>query len=126
MLAKTWLSEWSYQWRRKVKIRFNDFPRKKQKQLPVPSNLFVELQEASVTSLVNNGALCGLALVSKAIVERVFNLLSKRRRNMSEKAWRLLLLTTVCRESRIIAKSTGPLLFIKPNKHYFQFYRASQ
>jgi hypothetical protein len=114
LFLKNWLSEWAYQWRKRVKVVADqkDIPKNPNDKPapPLPQSLFDELKWAATIALINHKLICGTVKVAEAVVKQT-NMEVKRDKK-SDNEWVVALLSEVCRNARALAQTTGVLLWV--------------
>jgi hypothetical protein len=114
LFLKNWISEWTCQWRKRVKVVADqkDVPTKPNNKPapPLPQSLFDELKWAATLALINHKLICGTVKIAEAVVKQTT--IEVKQGKKSDKEWAVALLTEVCRNARTLAQTTGVLLWV--------------
>ncbi|MEM2911858.1 MAG: hypothetical protein QW146_05060 [Candidatus Bathyarchaeia archaeon] len=122
-----WTGIWLKKWNERVKLLIGDEDSKKWNRItkiinnaePIWRKLpnRRELQEVVVSTLIKNGEICGTLILSENLLK--MELGEHRRKYANTKEQTLNVLNNTLRKARELARSKGPLIFVKIDKGYY-------
>ena len=117
-----WTGIWVKKWKERVKLVIGNKQTETSKapeksELTWQTNQFKEeLIDALITTLLNNGEICGTEIMAQHILKQE---LSKSDVNFDDKKQALTFLGNILHSAHEIAKTSGPLMFVEINKTYY-------
>lgn len=125
-----WTSTWLKKWNERVKLLIgNEEEKKWDKMTKVLSNAEPlwrklpnrkEIQEIVIFTLIKNGEICGTSILAENLLK--MELGENKRRHVTEKEHVLNLVNRTLRRARELARSKGPLIFVRIDKGYFNSF----
>lgn len=125
--AEIWAGSWLKKWAERVKLlvgkencdRQLSFSDKLRRAEPLWRSLpnRRELQEAVIATLIRNGEICGTEVLAENLLK--MELGEEPDRPVDDKEHILKVLGNVTRKARELARSRGPLIFVKIDKGYY-------
>lgn len=123
-----WTGMWLKKWKQRVKLlignqenrRWNKATRILNNAQPLWRRLTNrrEMQEVVVSTLIKNGEICGTSILAENLLKME---LGKNKKNYINKQERILnVVNNTLRKARNMARSRGPLIFVKIDKGYYQ------
>ncbi|MEM2280959.1 MAG: hypothetical protein QXZ68_03090 [Candidatus Bathyarchaeia archaeon] len=122
-----WTSVWLKKWSERVKLMIGCEENKKwDRVVKVLNNAEPlwrklpnrkEIQEVVISTLVKNGEICGTSILAENLLK--MELGENKRRYATEKEQTLNLVNNTLRRARELARSRGPLIFVKIDKGYY-------
>ncbi|MEM2953614.1 MAG: hypothetical protein QXU21_04990 [Candidatus Bathyarchaeia archaeon] len=122
-----WTGIWLKKWNERVKLLIGDEDSKKWNRItkiinnaePIWRKLpnRRELQEVVISTLIKNGEICGTLILSENLLK--MELGEHRRKYANTKEQTLNVLNNTLRKARELARSKGPLIFVKIDKGYY-------
>lgn len=79
-----------------------------------------ELQEVVISTLIRNGEICGTSILAENLLK--MELGENKRKYTTEKEQVLNLVNRTLRRARELARSKGPLIFVRIDKGYFNSF----
>ena len=123
-----WTGMWFGKWKERVKLlignenskRWNNATKLLNKADPVWKSLAnrKEMEEAVAATLIRNGEICGTSILAENLLK--MELGEKKKENAGEGEQVLYVVNNVLRKARELAHSSGPLIFVKIDKGYYQ------
>jgi len=124
-----WTGMWLKKWKERVKLligrgnskRWNKVTRILNKAEPLWRKLANrgEMQEVITSTLVKNGEICGTSILAENLLKMELGQSKKKYINEEEQV--LNVVNNTLRKSRELARSRGPLIFVKVDKGYYQY-----
>jgi hypothetical protein len=124
-----WTGMWLKKWKERVKLligrgnskRWNKVTRILNKAEPLWRKLSNrgEMQEVITSTLVKNGEICGTSILAENLLKMELGQSKKKYINEEEQV--LNVVNNTLRKSRELARSRGPLIFVKVDKGYYQY-----
>ncbi len=125
---KMWTGIWLGKWKERVKLLIGNENSKKWNKAtktlsnaePVWRNLSnrKEMEELVTLTLIKNGEICGTSILAENLLK--MELGEKTSEYISEKKHVLNVVNNTLRKARELTRSTGPLIFVKIDKGYYQ------
>lgn len=125
---KIWTGIWLAKWKERVKLLIgNENSSKWSKATKTLSNAEPlwknlanrkEVEEVITLTLIKNGEICGTSILAENLIK--MELGEKNAGYASEAKQALMLLNSTLRRARELARSKGPLIFVKVDKGYYQ------
>ncbi|MBC7131400.1 hypothetical protein H5T51_09390 [Candidatus Bathyarchaeota archaeon] len=122
-----WTGIWLKKWVERVKLligkenssKWREFSKKIRKAEPLWRSLpnRKEMQEAIISTLIRNGEICGTMVLSENLLK--MELGEKNVESVNEKEQILKIVNDAMRRARELARSSGPLIFVKIDKGYY-------
>ncbi len=122
-----WTGIWLKKWMERVKLLISDEDQKKWNRMtkilinaePIWRKLTNrrEMQEVVVFTLIKNGEICGTSILAENLLK--MELGEKKRKYAREEEQILNLVNNTLRKARELARSKGPLIFVKLDKGYY-------
>ena len=123
-----WTGIWLNKWKQRVKLlignqesqRWNKVTRTLKNAEPLWRRLKNrrEMQEVVVSTLIKNGEICGTSILADNLLKME---LGKNKKNSIKEEERVLNVTNnTLRKARDLARSRGPLIYVKIDKGYYQ------
>lgn len=123
-----WTGMWLKKWKQRVKLligqqdsrRWNKATKLINNAEPLWRKLTnrQEMQEIVVSTLIKNGEICGTSILAENILKME---LGKNRKGYIKKEEQILIVVNnTLRKARELARSKGPLIFVKIDKGYYQ------
>jgi hypothetical protein len=123
-----WTGIWFRKWKERVKLlignenskRWNNATKLLNNGAPIWKNLAnrKEMEEAVAAALIRNGEICGTSILAENLLK--MELGEKKKENAGEGEQVLYVVNNVLRKARELAHSSGPLIFVKIDKGYYQ------
>jgi hypothetical protein len=123
-----WTGIWFKKWKERVKLlignenskRWNHATKLLNNADPIWKSLAnrKEMEEAVAATLVKNGEICGTSILAENLLK--MELGEKKKENAGEGEQLLYVVNNVLRKARELAHSSGPLIFVKIDKGYYQ------
>ncbi|MBE0520182.1 hypothetical protein IBX35_03970 [Candidatus Bathyarchaeota archaeon] len=123
-----WTGIWLKKWKERVKLligkdkakRWNKVTRILNKAEPLWRKLAdrTEMQEIVTSTLVKNGEICGTSILAENLLKMEIGRNKKKYTN--EKEHVISVVNNSLRKARELARSKGPLIFVKVDKGYYQ------
>jgi len=122
-----WTGMWLKKWKQRVKLlignqesrRWNKVTRTLKNAEPLWRRLKNrrEMQEVVVSTLIKNGEICGTSILAENLLKTE---LGKNKKSYVNKEERVLnVVNNTLRKARDLARSRGPLIFVKIDKGYY-------
>ncbi|MEM1566002.1 MAG: hypothetical protein QW510_02795 [Candidatus Bathyarchaeia archaeon] len=125
-----WTSIWLKKWNERVKLLIgNEEERKWDKMTKILNNAEPlwrklsnrrEMQEVVIATLVRNGEICGTTILAENLLK--MELGENKRKYATEEEQTLNLVNKTLRRARELARSKGPLIFVRIDKGYFNSF----
>jgi hypothetical protein len=123
-----WTGIWLNKWKQRVKLlignqesqRWNKVTKTLKNAEPLWRKLKNrrEMQEIVVSTLIKNGEICGTSILADNLLKME---LGKKKKNYVKKEEQVLNVTNnTLRKARDLARSIGPLIYVKIDKGYYQ------
>ncbi len=123
-----WTGIWLNKWKQRVKLlignqesqRWNKVTRTLKNAEPLWRRLKNrrEMQEVVVSTLIKNGEICGTSILADNLLKME---LGKNKKNSVKEEERVLNVTNnTLRKARDLARSRGPLIYVRIDKGYYQ------
>ena len=77
-----------------------------------------EVQEAVIATLIKNGEICGTSIISEDLLKTE---LGKTGAHLPDREKGLHIVNSSMRRAKYLAKSKGPLIFMRVDKRYYRF-----
>ncbi|MEM2387194.1 MAG: hypothetical protein QXO50_04175, partial [Candidatus Bathyarchaeia archaeon] len=123
-------SIWLKKWNERVKLLIgNEEERKWDKMTKILNNAEPlwrklsnrrEMQEVVIATLVRNGEICGTTILAENLLK--MELGENKRKYATEEEQTLNLVNKTLRRARELARSKGPLIFVRIDKGYFNSF----
>lgn len=125
---RIWTGIWLQKWKERVKLlignensnKWNKATKTLNNAEPVWKNLAnrKEMEEVITLTLIKNGEICGTSILAENLIK--MELGEKKSEYASEAKQTLMLVNNTLRKARELARSKGPLIFVKVDKGYYQ------
>ncbi len=125
---RMWTGIWLEKWKERVKLLIGNENAKKWNKTtknlnnvePLWKNLAnrKEMEEVVTLTLVKNGEICGTSILAENLLK--MELSEKTNEYSSEAKQTLTIVNNTLRKARELARSKGPLIFVKIDKGYYQ------
>jgi len=125
---RIWTGIWLEKWKERVKLLIGNENAKKWNKTtknlnnvePLWKNLAnrKEMEEVVTLTLVKNGEICGTSILAENLLK--MELSEKTNEYSSEAKQTLTIVNNALRKARELARSKGPLIFVKIDKGYYQ------
>jgi len=122
-----WTGIWLKKWKERVKLligkekakRWNKVTRILNKAEPMWRKLADrrEMQEVVTSTLIKNGEICGTSILADNLLK--MELGRNKKKYFNEKEQVINVVNNALRKSRELARSKGPLIFVKVDKGYY-------
>lgn len=122
-----WTGMWLKKWKERVKLlignensnRWNKTTKILNNAEPLWKNLSNrrEIEEIVTLTLVRNGEICGTAILTENLLK--MELGDKKKEYHNEREHVISVVNNTLRKARELAQSTGPLIFVKVDKGYY-------
>jgi len=126
-----WTGIWLKKWKERVKLLIgNQESRRWNQATKILSNAEHlwrrlanrrEMQEVVESTLIKNGEICGTSILAENLLK--MELGGKRRKYSNEKECVLNVVNNALRKARGLARSKGPLIFVKVDRQYYNSLR---
>ena len=123
-----WTGMWLKKWKERVKLligkdkakRWNKVTRILNKAQPLWKKLAdrTEMQEVVTSTLVKNGEICGTSILAENLLKMEIG--RNKKKYVNEKEQVISFVNNSLRKARDLARSKGPLIFVKVDKGYYQ------
>lgn len=80
-----------------------------------------EIKEIVIGTLVRNGEICGTSVLAENLLKFGLNNCAKNKIDVNETEQLLNVVNDALRRARNVSQSTGPLIFLRVSKNFFQF-----
>ena len=124
---RIWTGIWLEKWKERVKLlignensnKWNKATKTLNNAEPVWKNLAnrKEMEEVITLTLIKNGEICGTSILAENLIK--MELGEKKSEYASEAKQTLMLVNNTLRKARELARSKGPLIFVKVDKGYY-------
>ena len=124
-----WTGIWLKKWKERVKLligkdkakRWSKVTRTLNKAEPLWRKLAdrTEMQEAVTSTLIKNGEICGTSILAENLLKMQLGRNKKKYTNGQERV--ISVVNNSLRKARELARSKGPLIFVKVDKGYYQY-----
>ncbi len=124
-----WTGIWLKKWKERVKLligkdkakRWNKVTKILNKAQPLWKKLAdrTEMQEVVTSTLVKNGEICGTSILAENLLKMEIGRNKKKYTNEKEQV--MSVVNNSLRKARELARSKGPLIFVKVDKGYYQY-----
>jgi len=124
-----WTGMWLKKWKERVKLligkdkakRWNKVTKILNKAQPLWKKLAdrTEMQEVVTSTLVKNGEICGTSILAENLLKMEIGRNKKKYTNEKEQV--MSVVNNSLRKARELARSKGPLIFVKVDKGYYQY-----
>jgi len=124
-----WTGIWLKKWKERVKLligkdkakRWNKVTKILNKAQPLWKKLAdpTEMQEVVTSTLVKNGEICGTSILAENLLKMEIGQNKKKYTNEKEQV--ISVVNNSLRKARELARSKGPLIFVKVDKGYYQY-----
>lgn len=124
-----WTGIWLKKWKERVKLligkdkarRWNNVTKILNKAQPLWKKLAdpTEMQEIVTSTLVKNGEICGTSILAENLLKMEIGQNKKKYTNEKEQV--MSVVNNSLRKARELARSKGPLIFVKVDKGYYQY-----
>ena len=125
---RIWTGIWLEKWKERVKLlignenskRWNKATKTLNNAEPMWKNLAnrKEMEEVVTSTLIKNGEICGTSILAENLLKMEIG--EKTNQYSSEAKQALTLVNNTLRKARELARSKGPLIFVKVDKGYYQ------
>ncbi len=123
-----WAKTWYRKWKERVKLligngysrRWDKVTKILNKAEPVWRRLSnrQEMQEVVTATLIRNGEICGTSILAENLLKME---LGKNRKNHASKEEQIInVVNNTLRKAKELARSRGPLIYVKIDKNYYQ------
>ncbi len=123
-----WTGIWLKKWKERVKLligkdkakRWSKVTRILNKAEPLWRKLAdrTEMQEVVTSTLIKNGEICGTSILAENLLKMEIGRNKKKNTNEEERV--INVVNNSLRKARELARSKGPLIFVKVDKGYYQ------
>ena len=123
-----WTGIWLKKWKERVKLligkdkakRWNKVTKILNKAQPLWKKLAdrTEMQEIVTSTLVKNGEICGTKILAENLLKMEIG--RNKKKYINEKEQVISVVNNSLRKARELARSKGPLIFVKVDKGYYQ------
>jgi len=123
-----WTGIWLKKWKERVKLligkdkakRWNKVTKILNKAQPLWKKLAdrTEMQEIVTSTLVKNGEICGTSILAENLLKMEIG--RNKKKYINEKEQVISVVNNSLRKARELARSKGPLIFVKVDKGYYQ------
>lgn len=123
-----WTGMWLKKWKERVKLligkdkakRWNKVTKILNKAQPLWKKLAdrTEMQEVVTSTLVKNGEICGTSILAENLLKMEIG--RNKKKYVNEKEHVMSVVNNSLRKARDLARSKGPLIFVKVDKGYYQ------
>jgi hypothetical protein len=124
-----WTGIWLRKWKERVKLligrekakRWNNVTRILKKAEPLWKKLAdrTEMQEVVTSTLIKNGEICGTSILAENLLKMQLGRNKKKHTSKEERV--VSVVNDSLRKARELARSKGPLIFVKVDKGYYQY-----
>jgi len=124
-----WTGMWLKKWKERVKLligrekakRWDNVTRILKKAEPLWRRLAdrTEMQEMVTSTLIKNGEICGTSILAENLLKMQLGQSKKRQSNDEEHVVNVV--NNSLKKARELARSKGPLIFVKVDKGYYQY-----
>ena len=129
VFANLWTGIWLKKWEERVKLligkdkakRWNKVTKILNKAQPIWKKLAdrTEMQEVVTSTLVKNGEICGTSILAENLLKMEIG--RNKKKYINEKEQVISFVNNSLRKARELARSKGPLIFVKVDKGYYQY-----
>jgi len=126
-----WTGIWLKKWNERVKLLIGNQDTRRWKKVtktlgnaePVWRKLTnrQEMQDIVVSTLIKNAEICGTSILAKNLLKMELGSKKKRKSYVSEEEQVLNVVNNTLRKARELARSEGPLIFVKIDRGYYNF-----
>ena len=126
-----WTGIWLKKWNERVKLLIGNQDTRRWKKVtktlgnaePVWRKLTnrQEMQDIVVSTLIRNAEICGTSILAKNLLKMELGSKKKRKSYVSEEEQVLNVVNNTLRKARELARSEGPLIFVKIDRGYYNF-----
>jgi len=126
-----WTGIWFKKWKERVKLLVgNENSKRWDKVTKILNNAEPlwkrlsnrqEMQEMITYTLIKNGEICGTSILAENLLK--MELGERNREYLKEEEQAVNIVNNALRKSRELARSKGPLIYVKIDKGYYQFSR---
>lgn len=126
-----WTGMWLKKWNERVKLLIGNQDTRRWKKVtktlgnaePVWRKLTnrQEMHDIVVSTLIKNAEICGTSILAKNLLKMELGSKKKRRSYVSEEEQVLNVVNNTLRKARELARSEGPLIFVKIDRGYYNF-----
>lgn len=123
-----WTGIWFRKWKERVKLlignenskRWNKVTRTLNSAEPLWRRLpnRREMREVVISTLIRNGEICGTSILAENLLK--MELGKKKKKYVNEEERVMNVVNNALRKARELARSKGPLIFVKIDKGYYQ------
>ncbi len=123
-----WTGIWLKKWKERVKLligkdkakRWNKVTKILNKAQPLWKKLAdrTEMQEVVTSTLIKNGEICGTKILAENLLKMEIG--RNKKKYINEKEHVISVVNNSLRKARELARSKGPLIFVKVDKGYYQ------
>lgn len=124
-----WTGIWLKKWKERVKLLIGNQNAKKWKKVTKTLNNAEplwrkltnrqEMQDVVISTLIKNGEICGTSILAKNLLKMELGSKKKRRNHISEEEHVVNVVNNTLRKARELARSKGPLIFVKIDRAYY-------
>jgi hypothetical protein len=124
-----WTGIWFEKWKERVKLLIgNENSKRWDKVTKILSNAETawkklanrqEMQEVVTATLIKNGEICGTSILAENLLK--MELGERNKETVSEEEQAVNIVNSSLRKARELARSKGPLIFVKVDKAYYQY-----
>ncbi len=123
-----WARTWYKKWKERVKLLIgNDYSKRWDKVTKILNNAEPiwrrlsnrqEMEEVVTATLIRNGEICGTSILAENLLKME---LGKNRKTYTSKEEQMInVVNNTLRKARELARSKGPLIYVKIDKNYYQ------
>jgi hypothetical protein len=76
------------------------------------------MREVVTSTLIRNGEICGTSILAENLLK--MELGKKKKKHINEEEWVVNVVNNALRKARKLARSKGPLIFVRIDKGYYQ------
>jgi hypothetical protein len=126
-----WTGMWLRKWKERVKLLIGNQDSKRWKNVTKTLNKaeplwrklanHQEMQDVVISTLIINGEICGTSILAKNLLKMELGSKNERRSYVNEEEQVLNLVNNTLRKARELARSQGPLIFVRIDRGYYQF-----
>jgi hypothetical protein len=124
-----WTGIWFEKWKERVKLLIgNENSKRWDKVTKILSNAETawkklanrqEMQEVVTATLIKNGEICGTSILAENLLK--MELGERNKETVREEEQAVNIVNSSLRKARELARSKGPLIFVKVDKAYYQY-----
>ncbi len=123
-----WTGMWFKKWKERVKLLIGNEKAEKWNRVTKTLNNAEllwrrvanrrEMREVVTSTLIRNGEICGTSILAENLLK--MELGKKKKKHINEEEWVVNVVNNALRKARKLARSKGPLIFVRIDKGYYQ------